>query len=313
MGYVFIVLIQYFFQTFFELAISFVDSVLNGKCNLILVLESLSPNMISFIKMSKNSLRKILKFDDLNTDLLIILPLFDNPQPCDFSVILVRMDSFSACPSLRYDRIIVLAKLGFYFIGGTNCKCFGCGVVKNIFEDHEEFDDCHSPDCLHRCQVQPHRVRENLLASRHYNMNHDFGEFHTLGYVDLSRARRREFSTEENLSEYVRRVEDAGMIPATPFSYPEFALLQHRERTFLQLTSLSENVSRDMARAGFFYNGNKLVCYCCGIQLPDLDFRGDPYQMHASESPLCRHIRQIVDTSTTTFSSSSLHLLVGVI
>lgn len=289
-----------------------VISILKQIYKCILELESFSQKMIVFTKIFRNSSKKIYTCNTLNTDVLMIMPLFANPRPSDFSILLIRMDSFITCTHLTYARKLILAKSGFYFIGGTNFKCYGCGVVRNVFENVRDLDDCHLRDCLHHRQFQPDRIRENFLAVRQNYIISEFREYQTMSDIDLGKTRRREFSTEENLSEYVRRTKGSGFIPATPLKYPQFALLQNRESTFQQLKFSLPNIWKDVAKAGFFYHRGKFVCFCCGIELPDLEVRREPYQIHASVSPSCRHIRQVIDTRNTMYSSPSLHVLVSV-
>lgn len=75
--------------------------------------------------------------------------------------------------------------------------------------------------------------------------------------------------------------------------FPKYKCLELRLSTFDVLPELKENVKRQLADAGFFYNGKdkENLCFHCGIKLPNWKEEDKPWNKHLECNSNCGYLK----------------------
>ncbi|XP_028671287.1 E3 ubiquitin-protein ligase XIAP [Erpetoichthys calabaricus] len=189
-----------------------------------------------------------------------------------------RMDSFHNSSLPHPD---ILARAGFYFVGGDQVKCFSCNITLDGWECINDPLEKHlqaSPECIFlRCtwRLYPQRtactnVQRPIASSVFSPPNRD---------VNC-----------ENTEEMDYLIRTGGVVDNTP--YPRNPAMNSEEARLLTFHGWPESAPvrpENLAQAGLYYTttGDRVMCFCCGGSLQGWESGDDAWSEHERHYPNC--------------------------
>lgn len=178
----------------------------------------------------------------------------------------VRLASFDNWP-VPFISKNALAKTGFYFLqDGDRVKCNFCKIIVQRWENGDDPIEEHmkwSPSC-------PLLKRRNTQNVPLKDLNNT---------VSLSEVCIH-YSNEKN---------------DLQIKYPEYQNEINRVHSFRDWPPSLRPKRDDFNNSGLFYtgNGDRVVCFSCGLGLKDWETGDEPFTEHARWTPGCRYLEHI--------------------
>ncbi|CAB3365722.1 Hypothetical predicted protein [Cloeon dipterum] len=179
-----------------------------------------------------------------------------------------------------------LAAAGFYYMGPKdNVICFFCRVQIKGWERDDKADTEHkrwSPSCP-MVTKEPNMLNVPLTEELEYSKEAEKCRKNILACENaLVNARSGHcLLSEEELN---------SLLGAS--KYPEKRALEERLKTFNAWPLSIRQTPDSLASAGFYSvgDGDKVLCFHCGLGLMDFAPTDDPFEEHAKWNPICTYV-----------------------
>ncbi|NXY85673.1 BIR7B protein, partial [Alcedo cyanopectus] len=208
-----------------------------------------------------------------------------------------RLRTFQRWPDVSPVSPRDLVKAGFFFVGPRDeVQCFCCG---GVLKDWEPGD----------CPLVEHL---KFFPSCKFVCGEDVGNQEMLPHQEIFDSVDGQFLS---LLQGIDSEETA--LPSEP-ECPEMVTEDMRLSTFQNWPQYTDMCPEQLARAGFFYTGQRdlVRCFHCGGGVRNWSFGDDPWREHAKWYPGCDFLlqsrgREFVSSVQETFSSTLLSLEAG--